>query len=175
MDETKPTTDTTPAAPGSSVSRREFVTTAAGAAAAFMIVPRHVLGRGMQAPSDLVNVAVVGINGQGATNCQNVMSQNIVAICDVDDKLLDGKLAQWKNQAYPPPPAEGRGGGGRGGGAAAAAPTGPTFQNFGPSKAQQAANEKFPAQVLATNRKRFVDEQSDKVKKYRDYREMFEK
>ena len=35
------------------VSRREFVTTAAGAAAGFMIVPRHVLGRGFQAPSDI--------------------------------------------------------------------------------------------------------------------------
>ena len=30
-----------------------------------MIVPRRVLGRGFQAPSDTVNVAVVGINGMG--------------------------------------------------------------------------------------------------------------
>ena len=42
------------------------MTAAAGAAAGFMIVPRHVLGRGMQAPSDLVNIAIVGISGMGA-------------------------------------------------------------------------------------------------------------
>ena len=35
------------------VSRRDFVTTTAAATAGFMIVPRHVLGRGFQAPSDM--------------------------------------------------------------------------------------------------------------------------
>ena len=34
------------------VTRREFVTTAAAAGAGVVIVPRHVLGRGFQAPSD---------------------------------------------------------------------------------------------------------------------------
>ena len=43
----------------SSVSRRTFIGTAA-AAAGITIVPRHVLGAGYQAPSDTVNVAVVG-------------------------------------------------------------------------------------------------------------------
>ena len=56
-----------------SVTRRKFVTTTAGAGAAFMIVPQHVLGRGLQAPSDTVNVAVVGIGGMGAVNARAVM------------------------------------------------------------------------------------------------------
>ena len=47
--------------------------------AGFMIVPRHVLGRGFQAPSDAVNVAIVGINGMGASNARALMSQNIAA------------------------------------------------------------------------------------------------
>src|SRR5204863_10216636 len=59
-------------------TRRDFIATGAIAAAAFTIVPRHVLGKGFTAPSDLVNVAVVGINGQGGVNCQAMMSQNIV-------------------------------------------------------------------------------------------------
>ena len=84
------------------VSRRTFVTTAAGAGAAFMIVPRHVLGRGFQAPSDLLNIATVGINGMGGNNTQSVMSQNIVAICDCDDALLEQRLNVWRNSAYPP-------------------------------------------------------------------------
>ena len=41
------------------VSRRQFVGTVA-TAAGITIVPRHVLGAGFQAPSDTVNVAVVG-------------------------------------------------------------------------------------------------------------------
>ena len=109
----------------SGVSRRQFITTAAaaGAGTAFMIVPRHVLGRGLQAPSDLVNVAAVGINGQGGTNTLNVMSQNIVALCDVDSALLDSRLNSWTQAAGA---GAGRGGGGargggRGGGRGAAA------------------------------------------------------
>jgi predicted dehydrogenase len=107
-------------APGG-LSRRQFITTAAaaGAGTAFMVVPRHVLGRGMQAPSDLVNVATVGINGQGTPNTRAVMSQNIVAICDVDMALLDARLAQWTKQGSGAADAgggAGRGSGGRGGG-----------------------------------------------------------
>ena len=45
------------------MTRRSFVTTAAAAGAGVVIVPRHVLGRGLQAPSDTVNLAIVGIGG----------------------------------------------------------------------------------------------------------------
>src|SRR3954451_22416173 len=94
--------DTAPPQP-TTVSRRDFFTTAATVGAAFMIVPRHVLGRGFQAPSDTVNVAVVGINGMGAVNARAVMGHNIVAICDCDTSLLDGKLAQWTQAARAQP------------------------------------------------------------------------
>src|SRR5688500_7813502 len=171
------------------VSRRHFVTTAAGAAAAFTIVPRHVLGRGFQAPSDLVNVAAVGINGMGAVNTRAVMSQNIVAICDCDLNLLDAKLAQWSR-----PPGEGRGrqggaGAGRGGrgGRGGQAPSGgggaedtppaegAAWKDFGPSKAQLAANEKWPEGDPAATLARFVEQQLPRVQKYQDYREMLDK
>ena len=71
------------------VSRRQFVTTLAGAGAGLTIASRHVLGRGITAPSDLVNIAVVGIGGMGASNTQALASQNIVAICDVDWPYAD--------------------------------------------------------------------------------------
>jgi predicted dehydrogenase len=69
------------------VSRRQFVGTAAAAAAGLTIVPRHVLGMGMQAPSDKVNVAVVGyIHGMGTANLLNVVkTDNVVALCDCDE------------------------------------------------------------------------------------------
>jgi predicted dehydrogenase len=111
---------------GAGVSRRQFITTAAaaGAGTAFMIVPRHVLGRGLQAPSDLVNVAAVGINGQGGTNTAGVMSQNIVALCDVDSALLDNRLNSWTQAGAGGRGGGGRGGAGRGGGRGAAAAAG---------------------------------------------------
>src|SRR3954451_15978915 len=91
------------------ISRRKFVTTVAATGAALTIVPRHVLGRGFQAPSDTLNIATVGINGQGFTNTRNLMGENIVAICDVDYTLLDNALSRAKAAAGAP----GRGGSGR--------------------------------------------------------------
>src|SRR6476469_7983684 len=78
------------------MTRRSFVTTAAAAGAGVVIVPRHVLGRGMQAPSDTVNLAIVGIGGMGGSNARALMSQNIVAICDVDDSQVAKRLDLYK-------------------------------------------------------------------------------
>ena len=73
------------------VSRRQFMGTVA-TAAGVTIVPRHVLGgTGFQAPSDTVNVGVVGYaHGMGTTNLLNMAkSDNIVALCDCDES--DGR------------------------------------------------------------------------------------
>lgn len=57
----------------------------AAAVGAFSIVPRHVLGgKDYTAPSSKVNIAGVGVGGQGFTNLKALQSQNIVALCDVD-------------------------------------------------------------------------------------------
>ena len=81
------------------MSRRRFVSTAANAAFGISIVPRHVLGgAGYRAPSDTVNVAIVGAGGMGMANAQNVVDagHNIVALADVDfpfvDRSLQGRL-----------------------------------------------------------------------------------
>jgi predicted dehydrogenase len=58
--------------------------TVATAGAGITILPGSVLGRGATPPSDLLNIAVVGIGGMGSSNATAVASQNIVAICDVD-------------------------------------------------------------------------------------------
>ena len=67
------------------LTRRNFVK-ATTAAAAFTIVPRHVLGGPEQtAPSDKLNIAGVGIGGMGKNNIKTVAAtENIVALCDVD-------------------------------------------------------------------------------------------
>jgi hypothetical protein len=72
---------------GEGISRREFVGTAATAAAAFTILPGRVIGGVKQpAPSDRLNIAGVGVGGYGRTNLRNMASENIVALCDVDWK-----------------------------------------------------------------------------------------
>jgi predicted dehydrogenase len=79
------------------VSRRTFLQGTAAAAAAFTIVPRHVLGGpGYQAPSDKLNIAGVGIGGMGGNNIKACEAENIVALCDVDDDY-----AAKIYQAYP--------------------------------------------------------------------------
>ncbi len=68
-----------------SVSRRNFLARTGLATAGVMIVPRHVLGgKGYTAPSDKLNIATIGAGGMGSGNTNNVASQNIVALCDVD-------------------------------------------------------------------------------------------
>ena len=143
------------------ISRRKFVTTVAATGAGLTILPRHVLGRGFQAPSDTLNIATVGINGQGFTNTRNLLSQNIVAICDVDDGLLQGALTRFKTQAQ------------------MAANPQQAQQSNRPqrqlSKPQLDANARRPAQNGAENLRRFVDEGLPKIKTYKDYREMLDK
>lgn len=68
------------------MSRRAFLNNAALTAAGIAIVPRHVLGgKGFMAPSDKLNIAVVGVGGMGNSNLRAVSgTENIVALCDVD-------------------------------------------------------------------------------------------
>ena len=85
------------------VNRRQFLTSAASAAAVFTIVPRHVLGgAGYTPPSEKLNIAGVGIGGMGNENLKAMAKldsdgqgnlipltgpskgENIVALCDVD-------------------------------------------------------------------------------------------
>ncbi len=79
------------------LSRREFVG-AAGAVAAFTIVPRRVLGGpGNTPPSEKLNIAGIGVGGQGASDLQALESQNIVALCDVDWRHADGTFKRYPN------------------------------------------------------------------------------
>jgi len=79
-------------------SRRDFLKTSA-AVSAFSIVPSYVaLGRkasgNEQAPSEKLNLAVIGIGNQGGGNLRSAVGTglcNVVALCDVD---LKGKHTQ---------------------------------------------------------------------------------
>lgn len=69
--------------------RRHFIKNAGFAATSFMIVPRHVLGKGFVAPSDKLNIAGIGVGGKGTSDLASFAESkqvNIVALCDVDDR-----------------------------------------------------------------------------------------
>jgi len=79
------------------LSRRDFIG-AAGAVAAFTIVPRHVLGgAGNTPPSEKLNIAGIGVGGQGASDLQALESQNIVALCDVDWRHAADTFRRYPN------------------------------------------------------------------------------
>jgi predicted dehydrogenase len=95
------------------ITRRKFVGDVAKATVATSfgasIVPRHVLGGpGFQAPSDTVNVAIVGAGGMGARNGIGLLSQNIVALCDVDFAHVENTLEDLRDANDPKEAEEGR-------------------------------------------------------------------
>jgi predicted dehydrogenase len=79
------------------LTRREVLTGAIATAGAFTILPSRALGRaGFTSPNDKANVAFIGIGNYGGAAIDNLMTENVVGLCDVD----------WRV------PASGRGGNG---------------------------------------------------------------
>lgn len=68
------------------ITRRDFIGKTGAVAAGLTILPGSVIsGLGHRAPSDKLNIAVVGIGGMGNSNLKAVApTENIVALCDVD-------------------------------------------------------------------------------------------
>jgi hypothetical protein len=143
------------------MTRREFVKDAAiasvSAGAAITIVPRHVLGKGMTPPSDLLNIAGVGIGGMGRTNLINLASQNIVALCDVDWGYAEKGFAQLDNMI-----------------------TGLNARIAAPDPESQSGKAAIPfdreqAKARLAGMQRLKDVHLPKAKRYTDYREMLQK
>ena len=77
--------------------RRQFLkksVSAVAAAAAFTIVPRHVLGgNGFIAPSDQLTKAIIGVGGMGRGHI-SYEGTKLLAVCDVDKNHLKDVLNQ---------------------------------------------------------------------------------
>src|SRR5262245_23349555 len=145
------------------ISRRSFVGKVAATSAGFAIVPRHVLGKGFEAPSDTLNVACVGVGGQGRSNLINLASQNVVALCDVDwdyagkalDRL-DGDIQGTQRRLD-------------------ATPDNPLFDREGKPVPPMTPLERSRAQTQVANMTRLKTEHVPRAKRYHDYREMLER
>ncbi len=80
---------------GAGLSRRHFLGSTATAMAGISIVPRHVLGgQKFVAPSDKINIAIVGCGGQGRTNLRTLLKfpdVQVIAIADpIESESLEG-------------------------------------------------------------------------------------
>jgi predicted dehydrogenase len=69
---------------------------AAVASAAFMVLPSHVLGLGgAKSPNEKLNIAGIGIGGQGGHVLSQLTGENIVALCDVDSGHAGGVFRRF--------------------------------------------------------------------------------
>ncbi len=76
------------------LTRRGFLRAAGGAATAFTIVPRSVLGgNGITPPSEQLTKAVIGVGGMGQGHL-TYPGAKLLAICDVDRNHLTRTLAK---------------------------------------------------------------------------------
>src|SRR5882672_6765762 len=92
------------ASPARQISRRQFMGGIAIASSGFQVVPGYVLGlNGATPPSEKLNIAGVGVSGQGGHDISQFPGHNIVGLCDVDWAHAAGtfkkfpKARQWKD------------------------------------------------------------------------------
>ncbi|PWU02439.1 MAG: oxidoreductase [Bacteroidetes bacterium] len=80
-------------------SRRKFLANSSKAALALGIsqtIPSSVFSKKAIAPSDKINIALIGARSMGFGNLQNALKQTGVecaAICDIDDSILKQRIA----------------------------------------------------------------------------------
>lgn len=78
-----------------SISRRTFMGAAVSTAFAFNVVPGRVLGK--DAPSNKLNLAIIGVGGQGGYSLKNTTSENLVAMAERRQGAF-GKRGQEQSQ-----------------------------------------------------------------------------
>lgn len=70
------------------IQRRQFLQTAAAAGAGLLVLQsRNVFGA--EAANNKLNIALIGAWGRAMAHYDGLATQNVVAICDVDEKHLD--------------------------------------------------------------------------------------
>ena len=88
-------------------NRRQFLQRGGAAAAAFGLgywVSPRCFGQAEAtklptSPNEKLNIAVIGVARRGAANIEEIQTQNIVALCDVDQKALDGAVQRFPKAA----------------------------------------------------------------------------
>ena len=74
--------------------RRSFLKTSVGFGAGLTILRSGILRAG-SSPNEKLNVAVIGCGGRGQTNLSEMKGENVVALCDVNEKNLAAAAKQF--------------------------------------------------------------------------------
>jgi len=80
------------------MKRRDFLASSA-ATAGWLIVPSSVLG-GATAPSNKLNVAMIGTWGRALAHFDTISSENVVALCDVNEKRIASAAERFPNAKH---------------------------------------------------------------------------
>jgi predicted dehydrogenase len=70
------------------MKRRQFLSSVSAVGAGVMILPRMKLF-GADAPSNKLNIALIGTWGRGEAHFSAIKSENVVALCDINEEHLD--------------------------------------------------------------------------------------
>ena len=69
------------------MQRRQFLKSLAATGSGLVILPSGARG-GPDAPSNKLNIALIGVWGRGQAHQEALSSENVVALCDVDENHL---------------------------------------------------------------------------------------
>ena len=75
------------------MNRRAFLGTAA--AGAGILVLRPGMLRAGNSPNEKLNIAIIGVGGRGKSDTDGVKGENIVALCDVNEKNLEAAAKRF--------------------------------------------------------------------------------
>lgn len=73
-------------------TRRRFLTVSSAASLGLVAFPSILRA---QSPNEKLNIAIIGCGGRGAGNLAEVSSENIVALCDVNERNLEAAAAKF--------------------------------------------------------------------------------
>jgi predicted dehydrogenase len=77
-------------------SRRLFLSRSSAALASITVLPSYILGlNGATPPSEKLNIAAIGVGGQGGADLDNMKSENIVALVDVDQRRAKSSFEKF--------------------------------------------------------------------------------
>src|SRR5687768_14815721 len=71
------------------MKRREFIKIAGLGSAGLVIGAQPIAAARRLSPNDKLNLGVIGVAARGGENLNGVASENIVALCDVDEQRLN--------------------------------------------------------------------------------------
>jgi len=78
------------------INRRTFLKQSAVIGAGVTVLKSGILMAG-RSPSEKLNIAIIGVAGRGGGNMDSVKGENIVAVCDLNEKNLAAAAKQFPN------------------------------------------------------------------------------